>query len=46
MGPALKGVGAAVFVLDYFIRHSPASFLVFAASDGALALLTLRALIS
>ena len=46
MGPALKGVGAAVFVLDYFIRHSPASFLVFAASDGALALLTLWALIS
>ena len=40
MGPGLKGAGAALFLADYFIRHSPASFLVFAASDGALALLT------
>jgi hypothetical protein len=46
MGPFLKGLGAAVFVLDHVIRESPASFLLFAASDGALALLTLWALIS
>lgn len=44
MGPLLKGAGAAVFVLDYLFRGSPASFLVFAASDGALAVLTLYAL--
>jgi hypothetical protein len=46
MGPFLKGLGAAVFVLDHVIRGSPNSFLLFAASDGALALLTLWALIS
>lgn len=46
MGPFLKGLGATTFLLDYVIRHSPASFLIFAASDGALALLTLWALVS
>lgn len=46
MGPCLKGIGAATFVLDYVFRHSPSSFLIFAASDGALALLTLWALLS
>ena len=45
MGPLLKGAGAATFLLDYFFRHSPASFVLFAASDGALALLTLAALL-
>jgi hypothetical protein len=44
MGPLLKGFGALAFVLDYVLRHSPASFLLFAASDGALALLTFLAL--
>ena len=44
MGPGLKGAGAAAFLLDYFLRGSPRSFLLFAASDGALALLTLLAL--
>ena len=44
MGPGLKGAGAAAFVLDYLVRNSPRSFLLFAASDGALALLTLVAL--
>jgi len=44
MGPLLKGAGAATFVLDYFVRHSPSSFLLFAVSDGAIALLTLAAL--
>jgi hypothetical protein len=45
MGPLLKGAGAATFLLDYFFRHSPPSFLLFAASDGILALLTLAALL-
>jgi hypothetical protein len=44
MGPLLKGAGAATFVLDHFLRGSPASFLLFAVSDGALALVTLWAL--
>ncbi len=44
MGPFLKGAGALAFVLDHFLRHSPAAFLLFAASDGALALVTLWAL--
>jgi len=44
MGPLLKGLGAAAFIIDYVVRHSPASFLLFAVSDGAMALLTLWAL--
>jgi len=44
MGPGLKGAGAVTFLLDYAFRHSPASFLLFAASDGTLAILTLIAL--
>ena len=44
MGPILKGAGAAIFVFDYLLRGSPASFLLFAASDGTLALVTLIAL--
>ena len=44
MGPLLKGAGALIFLVDYFWRGSPAMFLLFAASDGALALLTLYAL--
>ncbi len=46
MGPLLKGAGAIVFVLDYFYRGSPVSFLLFAASDGAFALVTLWALLT
>ena len=46
MGPFLKGAGAVTFVIDYLVRDSPASFLLLAASDGALALLTLWALMS
>ena len=45
MGPLLKGGGALVFVLDYLLRDSPPAFLLFAASDGALAVATLWALI-
>jgi hypothetical protein len=44
MGPGLKGAGAVAFIADYVLRHSPASFLLFAASDGTLAVLTLAAL--
>lgn len=46
MGPLLKGGGALTFILDYMYRGSPASFLLFAASDATLALLTLYALLA
>ncbi|MEO8075402.1 MAG: hypothetical protein ABI818_03675 [Acidobacteriota bacterium] len=46
MGPLLKGSGAAAFLLDYYFRGSPRSFLLFAASDGMLAGLTLWALLA
>ena len=46
MGPLLKGGGAIAFALDYLYRASPASFLLFAASDGTLALVTLYALLT
>lgn len=43
-GVALKAAGAAAFVLDYALRGSPSSFLIFAASDGTLSAVTLWAL--
>lgn len=46
MGPLLKGAGALAFVLDYALRGSPKLFLLFAASDGTLALVTLAALLA
>lgn len=46
MGPLLKGAGAAAFIADYLVRDSPRVFLVFALSDGTLALLTLWALLT
>ncbi len=46
MGPILKGAGAVTFLTDYYVRGSPASFLLFAASDGLLAAITLYALLS
>jgi hypothetical protein len=45
MGPLLKGGGAALFVVDHLLRQSPAAFLLFAATDGTLALVTLAALV-
>ncbi len=45
MGPFLKGAGAVTFIIDVAVRHSPAAFLVFAASDGTLAVVTLAALL-
>ena len=44
MGPLLKGGGALVFVLDYWMRRSPPGVLLFAAGDGVLAVATLWAL--
>lgn len=46
MGPLLKGAGAAAFLADYFLRGSPKSFLLFAASDGLLAAVTLWGLLA
>ena len=40
-GVAAKGAGSLLFVVDHFANGSPASFLLFAATDGALALATL-----
>ena len=44
-GPVLKGAGAVAFVADYFINGSPQAFLLFAASDGVLAAVTLWGLL-
>jgi hypothetical protein len=44
MGPFLKGFGCLAFLADHFLRHSPPAYLVFAAADGSLALVTLWAL--
>jgi hypothetical protein len=45
MGPGLKGAGALLFLVHYAAGDSPASFLLFAASDGILAMLTWWALV-
>ena len=39
-GVLAKALGAALFVLDHFQNASPASFLLFAVTDGSLAVLT------
>jgi len=44
MGPLLKGAGALVFILDYWMRQAPPAVLPFAAADGVLAVATLWAL--
>ena len=44
-GVLLKSAGAAMFLADHYMSGSPASFLLFAASDGTLAALTLAALV-
>ncbi len=46
MGPFLKGGGAAILLLDHLARSSPASFLLFAVTDGGLAAVTLWALLA
>ena len=40
-GVLAKGLGAALFVLDHLAHGSPRAFLLFAATDGTMALLTL-----
>jgi len=44
-GVLAKGLGAVVFALDHLLRHSPTTWLAFAATDGALALVTLVVLL-
>jgi hypothetical protein len=44
MGPFLKGIGSLAFVIDHIVRQSPPAFLLFAATDGTLAMITLWAL--
>lgn len=46
MGPGLKGAGALLFIVHYVFGDSPRSFLLFAFSDGALAILTLWGLLT
>ena len=45
-GVFAKGLGAVVFVLDHFLNRSPPAFLLFAATDGTLAVLTLWLLLN
>lgn len=45
-GPVLKGAGAIAFIADYVLNNSPQAFLLFAATDGALAAATLWGLVS
>ncbi len=40
-GPVLKGLGATVFIAEHVWNAGPASYLLFAATDGTLALVTL-----
>lgn len=44
-GVLAKGMGAGLFVLDHLAHGSPRAFLLFAATDGTLALLTLVLLV-
>ena len=44
-GVFAKGLGAALFVADHLAGRSPATFLLFAVTDGTLALLTLALLL-
>ena len=44
-GVFVKILGAALFIGDHFLRGSPSSFLLFAATDGSIGLVTLVALL-
>lgn len=44
-GVFVKIVGAALFIADHYLRGSPSSFLLFAATDGSIGLVTLWALL-
>jgi len=43
-GVFAKGLGALVFLVDHFVNASPSTYLLFVATDGTLALLTLSLL--
>jgi hypothetical protein len=45
-GPVLKGLGAAVFIAEHLWNAGPQSYLLFAATDGTLALVTLALLLA
>ena len=44
-GPLLKGAGAIVFIWEHLANQAPASYLLFASTDAALAIATLAALL-
>ena len=44
-GVLAKGLGAALFILDHVVNGSPRTFLLFAATDGTLGLVTLLLLL-
>lgn len=44
-GPVLKGLGAGVFISEHLWNGGPPSYLLFAATDGTLALVTLALLL-
>ena len=44
-GPLLKGAGASVFIWEHLVNGGPASYLLFASTDGALAIATLAVLL-
>ncbi len=46
MGPLLKGGGALALVVDHLVHASPRMFLLFAVTDGSLAIVTLWALLA
>ncbi len=43
-GLLLKGAGAIVFIWEHMVNNAPGSYLLFASTDGALAIATLWAL--
>lgn len=44
-GVLAKGLGCALFLADHVLRESPSTYLLFAVTDGTLALLTLALLL-
>lgn len=44
-GPLLKGAGAIVFTWEHLANNAPGSYLLFASTDGALAIATLAVLL-
>lgn len=44
-GPVLKGLGALIFICEHFWNGGPQSYLLFAVTDGTLALVTLALLL-